>query len=306
MDLFRRRWRAQVGSLVVADSSDPALSLDIEFKVKKTLGSGRAGTLDLTVYNLSQEHRRELAGLPRRTTFVSLDAGYEGPGGSSRIFTGDLRKAVIAKSGTDWTVKVTAGTGEHAQRTARVSRSFAAGTSLVDVVRHLAENMEVGIGNAVEAFQGVRFAAGSSSFGGGTMLHGRAFDELERICDATGMTFSVADDNTLQVIPLGGALQRTAILLSANTGMIESPEIVNRRTITVKALIQPGLVPGQQVVVDSGVVGGVWRITEAEVSGSTAGNDWHVGMTCHRPRAALLGAPGANTPGSPDQTPNIG
>lgn len=287
--LFRRLWRAQVGELVVADSlAGDSGALDITFKVKKTLGSSHAGTLDLTVFNLNEEHRRELATMPRRTTFVSLDAGYESAGQASRLFTGDLRKAVVAKDGPTWTVKVTAGSGEHSRRSARVSRSFAPNTSLADVVRHLADAMGVGIGNAREAFVAAQMQGGAQLYGGGSTLHGRAAEELERICTACGLSYSV-QDGVLQVIRLGGALDRTAILLSPGSGLVGSPEIVNRRTITVKALIQPGLVPGQRIVVESDVIGGVWRITEAEYSGSTSAVDWYVTMTCHRPAPPLLG-----------------
>lgn len=286
--LFRRAWRAQVGSLVVADSAAGVKgALDVSFKVKRTLAA-RAGTLEMEVFNLSQEHRHELATAPRRRTFVSLDAGYEGPGGASRIFTGDLRKAVVARSGVDFVVKITAGDGEHSRRSARVSRSFAAGASLADVMGHLAESLDVGIGNAVEALRSARFARGGAVLAGGTLLHGSAADELTRLCEAAAMEWSV-QDNCLQILPLGGSLGRTAILLSPSTGLVDSPEIVNRRTITAKALIQPGLVPGQRVVVDSSVASGVWRITEVETSGETAGNDWYCTMTCTRPRAPILG-----------------
>jgi hypothetical protein len=288
-DQFRRSWRAQVGSLVIADSSAGAKGgLDITFKCKRTLAA-RAGTLELEVFNLNQAHRHELATLPRRRTFVSLDAGYEGPGGASRLFTGDLRKVVVARAGVDFSVKVTAGDGEHSRRSTRVSRSFVAGTSLTAVVQHLAEAMEVGIGNAVEALRGSRFAGGASSFEDGAALQGGAADELARMLGDAGLMFSI-QDNALMILPLGGSLGRTALLISPSTGMVDSPEIVNRRTITVKALIQPGFVPGQTVVVDSSVASGVWRITECEASGSTASNDWYCTMTCTRPRAPLLGA----------------
>ena len=81
---------------------------------------------------------------------------------------------VVARSGVDYVVKLTAGDGEHARRTARVSRAFAAGTSLATVVQHIAEAMEVGIGNAVEALRGASFSAGGDVYADGTALHGGA------------------------------------------------------------------------------------------------------------------------------------
>lgn len=280
--LYRRAWRVQVGTLDVS-------ALAIRFKAKRTLAQ-RAGTLDLEIRNLSPEHRREIQTAPRFHTFVEVTAGYEGA--TSLIFRGDLRKAVPAREGTDWVVKVTAGDGEHALRNARVSRSFAPGTTVEAVVRHIAEAMGVGAGNAATALRGASLGALGAALPEGTILHGGAADELTRLCAAAGKVWSIQEGN-LQVLDLGGHLARSAILLSADTGMIESPEVVNRRVITVKALLQPGLVPGQQVVVQSGVLLTIapWRITEAEYAGDTHGNDWHATLTCHRPRPPLVSGP---------------
>ena len=112
-------------------------------------------------------------------------------------------------------------------------------------------------------------------------------DEMEECARA----LDVLEEAVAQAVPLGGALARDAILLSADTGMLESPKIVNRRTVQVSALIQPGLVPGQQVVLQSQVIGGTWRISEAEYAGDTHGNDWTVALTMHRPLPPLVGAP---------------
>lgn len=279
MNLFRRAWRVQVGELVTE-------GLAVKFKIKRGLMA--VGQCELTIYGLNEDHRREVTHAPRRTTFVEVQAGYEG--GRSTLFRGDLRKAVPAREGTEWSVTVTAGDGEHAIRTARVSRSFAAGTTLESVVRAIADAMGVGLGNAVTALRGAGLGAVGDTFPEGTLVHGLAATELTRLCASSGRTWSIQDGN-MQILHLGGALARDAILLSADTGMLESPKIVNRRTVQVSALIQPGLVPGQQVVLQSQVIGGTWRISEAEYTGDTHGNDWTVALTMHRPLPPLVGAP---------------
>jgi len=300
--LWRRAWRVQVGSLLVS-SSDPSAgaALDVKFKIKRTLASMRAGTCELEIYNLTSDHRRELAHSPRRTTYVAVDAGYLE--GQSRIFTGDLRKAVVERSGPDWIVKVTAGDGEHAIRSARVSRSFAPGTTLETVVRAVADAMGVGVGNAVTALRGASFGAGGDAlFPEGTLVYGSAAAELTRLCDSARLSWSI-QEGALQILPLGGALTRSAIRLSPDTGLVEAPSYINRRSITVQALLQPGLVPGAQLVVDSGVVadnrivsGGTWRVFEAEYAGDTRGAEWTATLTCHRPLGPLVGADVATTP----------
>lgn len=288
-ELFRRAWRVQVGSLDVSN-------LAIRFKAKRTLAQ-RAGTLDLEIRNLSPEHRREIQTARRFRTFVEVQAGYVG--GMSLIFRGDLRKAVPAREGTDWLVKVTAGDGEHALRSARVSRSFAPGTTVQMVVQHIAEAMGVGVGNAATALRNASLGTAGllgDAMPEGTVLHGSAAAELTRLCESARKTWSIQDGN-LQILDLGGALSRTAILLSPDTGMVGTPEVVNRRVITVKALLQPGLVPGQQVVVQSDALLSTapWRITEADYSGDTHGVDWYATLTCHRPRPPLVTGPSPET-----------
>lgn len=279
-DLYRRAWKVQIGSLDVSD-------LSIKFKAKRSLAA-RAGTLDLEVRNLTPEHRREIVTARRFHTFVEVIAGYQGS--ESLIFRGDLRKAVPSRDGTDWVVKVTAGDGEHAIRTARVSRAFASGTTLSTVITHIAEAMGVGIGNAREELSGASLGALGETFPEGTVLHGFASAELTRLCASSRKTWSIQDGN-LQILNLGGHLARDAIFLSPDTGLIGSPEVQTRRVITAQALLQPGLVPGQRVVIQSGVLLSTapWRITECEYSGDTGpnGNDWHVNMTLHRPRPPL-------------------
>ena len=279
MKLFRRAWRVQVGTLDVSN-------LACKFKVSRSL-YGYAGTCDLEVKNLSEQHRNEILRAPRRSTYVEIMAGYAE--GMALIFRGDKRKTVPVREGTTWTIKITAGDGEHALRNARVGRSFASGSTLQQVVQHIADAMGVGVGNAATALRGATLGGLDAVFPEGTILHGLAAEELTRLTSSAGLTWSI-QDGVLQVLPRGGALAREAILLAAGSGLIGSPEVVNRRTVNVKALLIPGLVPGQQVVLDSDVAHGAWRISSAEYAGDTHGPEWTASLTCHRPRPPLLSA----------------
>lgn len=285
MRLYDRRWRVQVGTLVLSERArGDQEGLSVSFKVKRSLSSAHAGTCELTVRNLSREHSAELADAPRRTTFVSVDAGYAE--GTSRLFTGNLRKAIPAREGTDWTVTVTAGDGTYA-RTTRVSQSFAAATDVSAAVRALAGAMEVGVGNAVTAFRAARLQGGSGVIQDGTVLRGRAGPEMTRLCDSAGLVWSVQDGQLL-VLPAGGAIGRTAIRLGADSGLIDSPTIIDRRTVEARCLIQPGLVPGQQVVLASALVSGQWRITEVTFTGDTEGDAWEAALVLKRPLGTFL------------------
>ena len=287
MRQFRRAWRIQVGSLLVSASADPGPGLACKFKITRSLATARAGTCELEVYNLSRAHSQEIADLPRRTTYVAVDAGYVE--GMSRLFTGDLRKAIPARDGATWKVTITAGDGEHARRTARVSQAFATGTSTSAAAQALADALGVGVGNAAAAFRGVRLNGAGEVFEDGLILQGNAGATLTDLCNAAGLAWSI-QDGVIQVLPLGGSSQTTAIRIGADSGMIDSPVIVSRRAVTVKCLLQPGLTPGQRVAIDSRLVQHEVRVTEVTFNGETHGTPWEAELTCHYPRPPLLGA----------------
>lgn len=266
--------------------------LAASFKITRSLATARAGSCELTVYNLSREHTAEVAALPRRRTFVSVDAGFAE--GASRLFTGDARKIVPSIEGALSKVVVTAGDGEHARRTARVSQAFAAGTPVDRAAQAIADALGVGVGNAASAFRGVALNGHGSVFEDGATLHGSAAAELTRITNAAGLVWSI-QDGAIQVLRVGGALERTAIRIGADSGMIESPVPVDRHTWSVRCLIQPSLTPGQRVVLDSRLVRAELRLSEVKFSGDTEGDDWTAELTLKRLRPPLLdrSAPGA-------------
>jgi len=120
--LFMRSWRVQVGPFATTD-------LDCSFKIERTTAA-RPGTCELTLYNLSAEHRAQILALPRRRSFgsaagaanpqtvVEVSAGYveaERP----VIFRGNLRRAVQKREHPEWTLELGAGDGEFALRRAR-------------------------------------------------------------------------------------------------------------------------------------------------------------------------------------------
>lgn len=270
--LFRRSWRVTIDTLDCG-------ALDVRFKVHRTLAS-RAGTLELEVYNLTEAHRAEAQRFHRRggtsRHVVRVEAGYES--NRSVLFQGNIREVYNSRTGPEWITKVLAADGLFAYRGARVLRSFGASTSLADVVRAMAAQMDVGVGNLDPSLSNTTVGRLSPQFSGGSVVHGRADRELTRMLNAAGLEWSV-QAGVLQVLPAGHSLGREAILLDAEHGMIESPTLSRNRVASVKALLIPELVPGRKVRIESGVVSGFYRIDETEFSGDTRGTDWYASIT---------------------------
>lgn len=265
-ELFGRRWRVTVGTIA---SSDVA----VRFKVTKTL-SESANTAEIDVYNLSRDHRREIRSARRPP--VRLEVGYRDIP-PWIIFQGDSRRVDVLHDSQDWITKVTAGDGEHALRTARATRSFATDTRLDTVVRYFAEAIGVGAGNVSETLQGRGLDQLGDVFPSGFVASGRASMHLTTLLRSAGLTWSI-QDGVLQVIPRGGALSRQAVRLASGSGLVGSPTVGKDRTVNAKALLQPDLVPGQRVQLESDVIDGLYRIEKAEYSGETRGNDWYADL----------------------------
>lgn len=270
MKLIGRRWRVQIGEIASED-------LDLTFKAKRT-SAARPGTLELVVFNFNEAHRNEVLAA-RRGTLVELSAGYEDA--RPVIFRGDLRRATHKRDGLNWLVTVTAGDGEYAIRTARVARSFSAGTALADVFRALAAAMGVAEGNANEVTASAQLGTVGALFPRGVILHGLAADELTRMCRGAGLEWSV-QEGALQILPRGRALQRSAVLLTPDTGLLGSPEVGHGRSVKARALLIPDLVPGRLVELRSQVATGTYRIHSTELAGDTRGEDWTVTMDLRR------------------------
>ena len=274
--LFMRSWRVQVGPFATTD-------LDCSFKIERTTAA-RPGTCELTLYNLSAEHRAQILALPRRRSFgsaagaanpqtvVEVSAGYveaERP----VIFRGNLRRAVQKREHPEWTLELGAGDGEFALRRARGGQAFAADTSLRDVIRGLAERMEVDPGNVDDVSELAALGRVGALFPEGHVLHGPAAEQLTELCRSAGLEWSV-QSGVLQLLPRGRALQRSAVVLCPDTGLVGSPEQNGRHRAKAKCLLIPGLAPGGLVELRSTVLNGTYRVGHMALAGDTRGAEW--------------------------------
>lgn len=279
MRQWERRWRVTVDTLAVED-------LAVRFRVTRSLYQ-RAGTAEVEIFNLAESHRAELRHYRQRVggathrTRVRVEAGYAE--GMSVLFQGDTRRVDTRREQTEWVTKVTAGDGEDALRVARGARSFGPATRLEAVVRYVAEALGVGTGNLGEHLAAAGLDQVGAVFPHGTVVHGPAARELTHLLRAAGLEWSI-QDGVLQVLPRGGHLSRSAVLLAPATGLIESPEVGLNRVVQCKALLQPDLVPGAQVRLESAVVQGYYRVEQCEYEGESHGQPWDVRLTMRRVR----------------------
>lgn len=279
MKLFGRRWRVTVGTLSLGDGGGGADTLDVRFKIRRDTGA-KPNKCELTIYNLTADHRNELARAHHAP--VRVEAGYVD--GTSLIFAGTTRDVSSVSDGTDWTTTIEAGDGQRRFQSGRALRSFGPDARAEDVIRGLAEALDVGIGNAREALRAAALDRVGQAFPNGTVLHSGAADQLTALTRSVGLEWSI-QSGVLQLLARRGALATDAVRLTPESGLIGSPEVAASGKVTAKSLLIPDIAPGRLVRIESEHVTGTYRIEVAEYTGDSApaATEWFAEIEC-RPR----------------------
>jgi hypothetical protein len=281
--LWDRRSTVTVGTIQIQSrglADQGPGDLRFSFDVTKTIRP-EPNKCTLRLFNLNGDHRSYLQQLSpigsTRGIPVQIEAGYAE--GTSVIFLGDVRNAVSTKDGPDRITTLGGGDGEKVHQAARASQTFPKGTKPGDVVRALAVSLGVKPGNLNAAISQINTAF-DGIFLGGTVITGRASDEMTRICKGLDLEWSI-QNGVLQILDRKAALGKTAIVLNKDTGLLGNPTIGidskdKRQVVTCKSLLQPDVYPGRIVIVQSDDVQGQFRIEETHHQGDSRAETWEV------------------------------
>lgn len=279
--LFGRAYRLQVGTVEIDARKGADKGLRIGFSISRD-ETRTPNNAEIRIYNLSKANAAALARLD--TVPVSLEAGYVDDVG--QIFLGDLRSVKTRREGPDLITTVSGGDGESRIRTARINKTFPAGTPVTLVLQGLADALGLSKGN-------IRSAAsqlGTERLTHSRTLSGLVFDELEAFCRTRGFRWSI-QDSALQVRVDGEPVQPdTGPLLRRDSGLIGEPEVERNATVsrtgkkqgTVVSgtcLLRPDLVPGSAFRVESTTHTGNLLCIESQAEGDTHGQPWYVHWT---------------------------
>jgi len=265
-ELFDRRVSVQVDTLRLD-------GFDLTFDITKSLSPKTPNSAELKIWNLNADHRKQLQEAER--VYVSIEAGYAS--GTSLLFRGDLRDVVSMRDSADWITTITSDSGRRARK-ARIVKSFAPGATVGDVLNAAAKAMGVRLGNSASRVVNAKITGTqATAFFNGYALAGAIEHEIDRIARSCGLEWSVQDDE-LQFLDFGAPLAQLAVKLTAETGLVGSPEPGNKGLVDVRTLIIPDLYPGRRVEVQSEHVRGMYRIETSKHSGTTFGRDWYVDM----------------------------
>ena len=266
---------SRIVSVMVGEPGGEASVLDavrVNFNVVKT-EDDEPNQFDLEVYNLSKSTRTKFETTDNR---VILQAGYASMG-LKLLAIGDIVRGSTEFKQPDVITSVDCRDGGRALRDARASLSFEpnvpAKTMVEELVKKLnVDNIEIGFDL-------------SGTFKNGWSFYGSARDGLNKLGACFGFQWSV-QNNTLQLTKKRTPSAREAVLLTPSTGMIGSPSRIDKTGnnltkakeepgLKVKCLLNPALVPGDPVVIESAdYPRGTYRIVKVAHIGDTHGNEW--------------------------------
>ena len=262
--LFKRIAELQIGDTLLT-------RLDIAFCIEKTLAR-EPNTAEFKIWNLNERNRKYLQNQKRVP--VNLRAGYEDAMGL--LFRGDLSEAFSEREGPDWVTTIRSGDGLDSLQSSRISRSFKAGTPIVDILKDISKSLGINIGDAISFLEKRDFSSSDKRLLNGAALSGSAHNELDKWLKSVGLESSV-QDGSLQVLVSGQALERTAVLLSSETGLIGSPEVSSKGILRARSLLNHELFPGRKIKVESKEIKEPhFRIVRVIFSGETFAQDWYI------------------------------
>ena len=276
-ELWGRIWSLQVDDLEIGGVA-PGVSgvgmsgMAVDFTVRKSLRR-EPNEAEISIWNLSPEHRAELAGAEAGADTI-LRVGYLGTG-LGQIFSGDLRASPAEWEGPQVRVTLEGSDGGTAYRSARIQRSFAPGSSVYTVLSAAVDALGVGRGNLDSLRDQIRLTATGATYPGGTTLSGPARDEVSRIVRGCGGSWSI--QNGVFRLRLSGPSQARALRISPQTGLIGSPTQATDRgqtTVSAHVLMLPGMYPGRVVQLESREITGAYEIHRVEYHGETRGTEW--------------------------------
>lgn len=277
-NLFNRQWRVTIGK--AGDKGRVWTGLRTLFRVWKN-GDATPNKMELDISNLSADSRHyiESAG---KDWAVILEAGYGQDDKSADfklLFTGRLELGTSIKrgqhnhhkQGADWVTKIEGRDGVRAYRSIILSKSFGAGVSDRTVLDHIAKAMGVTIGKLDKSF-------GKTKFNHGRQLSGAAKNEMDNLCRSRGVRWSI-QDGVLNILPYGGSVDSTAIVIGPSTGLVGSPERTEKG-VKVLTLLRGGVNPGSLIQIDSADLKGNYVAEMIHHRGDSHDLEWYTEIEC--------------------------
>ena len=282
-------------TLLVTDVQGNTLDLSdlrIKFAVKQS-SAETPNAADIRVYNLSDQ-----AAIQVKTQFkkVTLQGGYDSNFGI--IFQGNIKQVIIGReSATETFIDIIAGDGDLAYNHAVVVQTLSKGSDQnAQIQACLTATNPLGVTGG-----GNSTVTGTQKRPRGKVLFGNAKNYLREVAQTTQCSWSVQNEQ-VQFVKTKSYLPGTAVLLTASTGMIGTPQQTTQG-VNVKCLLNPYIKINGRIQLDNKTIqqfkidltlkpgaatnvaqplpsNGVYFVLAVEHNGDTRGVEWYTNVIC--------------------------
>lgn len=237
--------------------------LRVKFNIEKS-NKKESNTATIEVYNLSEKSRNVFQ---QKDVVVQLQAGYEGR--IQGCFIGDVTKVEHRRQGADRVTLIDCGDGQKAINEATISKSYAKGTSVKNVLMDL-------IGSFANTTFSQKLDAVVSPLAqltSGGSFEGASENILTELLSSFGLSFSIQDG---EITVEGNALLNDTDIkiVSASTGLIQSPSKTDTGVAFIM-LLEARIRPGSILQLQSESVSGLYKATKVVHEGDNFDRPWY-------------------------------
>ena len=259
--------------------------MTVSFNVTKSSTSLRkSNSGEIEVYNLPED---KLALLKGDYPIVILKVGYRDTGVVTLI-KGEAVTVSTTKNGADKVTKIQVGSGYVTSNHKTVQKVVPEGKTVKDIIESLLDDLP-DISKGVFSGKNINKTALY-----GYSMSGTVRATLENLARTYHLDYNI-DNDVLYVHDADGTIEEDYViapLISEASGLIELPydtkvtvgkakkSIANKGGVHFKVLLNPLLVAGSIIKIESSTVNGVYKLSEVTHSGGNRTNEWYSSCKC--------------------------
>lgn len=285
---FIRKYRLVIGETNTGTSTDKKSSVitdqHIEFDTQHHQGS-KPDTMELKIYNLSKS---TIALFDKKDVLVSLYVGY-GDDELVLLFRGNKSFMETTKSNTEIITRILVTDGYVTIRESRAHTTQPEGATVEAIIRDIVKKGMPEITNI--NMNGITL---SRTYNSGYAVNGSASTALDSVCSANALLWNISENVTLNVFPIKGNIKKEALVISPDTGLINTIEKTNQdikslrkdldapedEGIKFKMFLNPLVKAGQLISIQGTFsTDGVYKVVYATHAGSYEGDQWETTIT---------------------------
>lgn len=246
-------------------------NLKIKFEIKKSLQL-KSNFSRVDIYNLSEKERNAISS--EQYAFFEMQCGYSEDVGLIKIAQGNVSDVTHYVSAPDIVTTIYSKDGFKAIKNNYIQLSFAENTSTKTIIDTIIQKINLPLRFSNLKPQNIK---------NGYSFVGTVSDALQDLAVQYDFEWSI-QNGEIQILTKNSSTTLKAFLLSAETGLIESPnrtiknkdfEKKEKGEYSVVCLLNPQLEVGDLISIDSNSLKGTFLIKELTHIGDNMGNEWY-------------------------------